>query len=66
MSEPEPSDRLDLIPDPDQIHLRLTAATRIQRLLRRQLRLSLAARREREAVQPDSPATTELAQAAGV
>ncbi len=42
-----PPDPLDLIPDPSEIHRRLADAARAQRLLRRLLRLAVAARRER-------------------
>lgn len=49
MPRPEPPDPLDLIPDPSEIHDRIAAAARTQRILRRLLRLSLTARREREA-----------------
>jgi hypothetical protein len=39
---------LDLVPDPEEILDRLGELTREQTLLKRQLRVSLAARRERE------------------
>jgi hypothetical protein len=50
MPDPLSPDHLDLIPEPAEIHRRIAAAARSQRLLRRLLRLSLAARRESESV----------------
>lgn len=44
-----PAATLDLIPDPAEVHAQIRTAARTSRLLRRQLRLSLAARTEREA-----------------
>lgn len=49
-----PADPLDLIPDPGDIHRRIAAASRALVILRRLLRLALAARRAREAEQLDS------------
>ena len=46
MLQPVP-DCTDLIPDPALVHRRLGEAVRAERLLRRLLRLSLAARDER-------------------
>lgn len=49
MPQAEPPDPLDLIPKPCEIQQHIATAARTQRLLRRLLRLSLTARREREA-----------------
>jgi hypothetical protein len=52
VSDPHPADPLDLVPDPGTIHLRLGEVTRQAHLLRRLLRLALAARQERERREP--------------
>ena len=46
-----PEDPLDLIPDPGDIHRRIAAVSRALTILRRLLRLAVAARRAREAGQ---------------
>ena len=48
LTMPPPAGSLDLIPDPAAVHDRIRAAARLAKLLRRQLRLSLAAKTERE------------------
>jgi hypothetical protein len=48
MHLPTTPNPLDLIPDPAKIHRQISANARTQRLLRRLLKLSLTARRERE------------------
>jgi hypothetical protein len=53
-----PADDLDLIPEPDEIHRRLAATARAQKLLRRLLRLSLNAQRERRVASTKQPGPT--------
>jgi hypothetical protein len=57
MSEIPSPDHLDGIPEPAEIHRRIASAARTQRLLRRLLRLSLSAQRERAAVTHAHPAS---------
>jgi hypothetical protein len=58
-----PPDPLDLLPDPQDVHRRLSETVRAERLLRRLLRLALAARGEREQraaeVRPPNAVTIE-------
>ena len=49
MPSPVPLDHLDVVPDPAEVHRRIAATSRTQRLLRRLLRLALIAQRERDA-----------------
>jgi hypothetical protein len=48
VSTPPTPDPLDLVPDPGAVHRRLGELTRQAQLLRRLLRLALAAREERQ------------------
>ena len=57
---PQPAS-LDLIPDPAEVHAQIRAAARHARLLRRQLRLSLAAKTERETSAAHRPAVGQFA-----
>jgi hypothetical protein len=52
VSDDTPPDPLDLVPDPGTVHRRIGGLTREAHLLRRLLRLALAARRERERRDP--------------
>lgn len=64
---PPTADALHLIPDPSTIHERISALTRERTLLRRLLRISLAARRERDSTSPTSdrlPVSREEARSA--
>lgn len=61
MPESQVTDHLDVIPRPDVIHRRIAATARAQRLLRRLLRLSLTAQRERESAAHSEPARTASA-----
>jgi hypothetical protein len=52
---PETANRLGLIPDPAAIHRRLGELTRERQLLRRQLRLSMAAHQEQQQRASEKP-----------
>jgi len=58
---PRPPDLLDLLPDPADVHRRLKETVRAERLLRRLLRLALAARGEREQRAADERQEREVA-----
>jgi len=47
---------LDVLPPPDEVHKRLAAATRVQRILKGLLKLSIQAQIERQPATTDVPA----------
>jgi hypothetical protein len=52
VTDPHHTDPLDLVPDPGAVHRRIGELTRQAQLLRRLLRLALAAREERQRCDP--------------